>query len=172
MDQVEDIDRDQKGDRLCEKDVNTQRVLEADVSAMLVGYNVGGSDRDDERSPPRLELISEYRQSHHSPTTSYPTTYAAPAPTHVRVHPHPPPPPPPHTIMDISSVLFQPLPVMAQAEMTSTCGHLWLNWPEMAKDNISLKGYSYDQYCKFTLLIKIIYMLLMNSKYFSHMCRI
>jgi len=134
MDQVEDIDRDRAGDRLGERDVNSQRVSEADeeVSAMLVEYNVGGSDRDDERSPLKLELVYEYRHTHHSPTTSYPTSYAAIAPT--RIHAQPPPPPLPHT-MDISSVRFQPLPVMAQAEMTSTYGHPRLNWPEMAKVN-------------------------------------
>jgi len=65
MDQIEDIDRDWTGDRLSERDVNIQRVSEAEaekkVSAMLEGYDLGGSDRDDERSPPKLELVSEYR---------------------------------------------------------------------------------------------------------------
>jgi len=79
MDQVEDIDRDRAGDRLGERDGNAQRVSEADekLSAMLVGYNVGGFDRDDERSPPKLELVLEYRHTHHSPPNSYPTSCAA-----------------------------------------------------------------------------------------------
>jgi len=37
--------------------------------------------------------------------------------------------------MDIPSVCFQPVPVKAQAEMTSTYGHPRLNWPVMAKVN-------------------------------------
>jgi len=37
--------------------------------------------------------------------------------------------------MDISSVRFQPVPEMAQAEMTSTYGHPRLNRPETAKVN-------------------------------------
>jgi len=140
MDRKKDIDRDRQGNRFGDRDVNTQRVSEAEneVSAMLQEYDLGRSDRDNERSPPKLERVSEYSHPHHSPTTSYPTLYAALAPTHVHVHPPPPPPPPlPHT-MDICSVCFQPLPVMAQAEMTSTYGHPRLNWPEMAKVNIEI----------------------------------
>jgi len=113
MDRVEDIDRDRERDRLGERDVNTQRVSEAEaekeVSAMLKDYDLGGSDRDYERSPPKLELVSEYRHPHHSPPASQPA------------HHHPPPP---HLLaMDISSVRFRPVSVMAQAEMTSTYGH-------------------------------------------------
>jgi len=134
MDRVEDIHRDREGDRLGERDVNTQRVSEAveEVSAMLVGYDVFGSDRDEERSPPKLELVSEYRHPHHSPPASYPIHAPTPAYVH-HVHPHHPPPPP-HT-MDISSVRFQPVSVMTQAEMRSTHGHPRLNWPEKAKVN-------------------------------------
>jgi len=111
--------------------VNTQRVSEAEeeVDAMLVGYDLGGSDRDEERSPPKLELVSEYRQPHHSPPTSYPTH--ASAVTHAHHLHHPPP-----LTMDISSVRFQPVSVMAQAAMTSTYDHPRLNWPETAKVNI------------------------------------
>jgi len=118
MDRVKDIDRDRVGDRLGERNVNTQRVLEAETekeaSAMLQEYNLGGFDRDDQRSPPKLERVSEYVHPDHSPT----------------LHPslHPPP-----LIIDISSVCFRPVPVRAQAEMTSTYGHPRLNWPEMAK---------------------------------------
>jgi len=94
--------------------VNTQRVSEAEEkgSAMLVGYDLGGSDRYEERSPPKLELVSEYRHPHHSPPASHHAH--APAPAHA--HPHPPSP----LTMDISIVRFQPVSVMAQAEMTFT----------------------------------------------------
>jgi len=102
------------------------------VSAMLVGYDLGGSDRDEERSPPKLELVSEYRHPHHSPPVSH--LAHAPAPAHA--YPHPPPP----LTMDFSSVRFQSVSVMAQAEMTSTYGHPRLNWPEMAKVNSLLAG--------------------------------
>jgi len=95
--------------------VNTKRVSEAEaesekeVSAMLEGYDFGGSNRDDERSTPKLELVSEYRHPYHSPPASHP--------------PHPPPP----LAMDISSVRFRPVSVMEQAEMTSIYGHPRLN---------------------------------------------
>jgi len=81
---------------------------------MLQEYDLGLSDRDDELSPPKLELESAYRHPTHSPSS------------------HPPSPP---LAMDISSVRFRPVPVVAQAEMTSTYGHPRLNWPEMAKVN-------------------------------------
>jgi len=73
------------------------------------------SDRDEERSPPQLEIASGYRPTILSPTLFHPTFF-------------------PHA-MDISSVRFRPVPVMAQAEMTSTYGHPWLNLPEMGKVN-------------------------------------
>jgi len=105
-------------DRLGERDGKTERIsdgeTEKEVSTMLKGYDVGLSDREDERSPPRLEIASEFRHTLLSPT----------------FHPLPP-----HA-MDISSVRFRPVPVMAQAEMTSTYGHPRLNLPEMAKVNI------------------------------------
>jgi len=111
---------------LGDRDRNALRVLEGEtekeVSAMLGSYDMCSSDREDERSPPKLEMASEFRHIHHSP------------PFH----------PPPHT-MDISSVRFRPVPVMAQAEMTSTYGHPRLNLPEMGKVNIII-----DQ----TILIK------------------
>jgi len=44
MDRVEDIDRDWAGDRLSERNVNTERVSEAEtdkeVSALLKGYDL------------------------------------------------------------------------------------------------------------------------------------
>jgi len=132
MDRIEDIDRDQAGDRLGERDVNTQRFSEVDneieVSAMLKSYDLGLSDRHDERSPPKLELASEYRHPSHSP------------PFH-----NPPPSPRPPLVMDISSVRFRPVPVVAQAEMTSTYGHPRLNWPEMAKVNNRLRLAKYSK---------------------------
>jgi len=118
MDRIEDIDRDRARDRLGERDGKTQRVSEEEtdkeVGAMLLEYDLGLSDRDDECSPPKLKLASDYRHPSHSPPS------------------HPPPPP---LAMDISSVRFRPVPVVAQAEMTSTYGHPRLNLPEKAKVN-------------------------------------
>jgi len=133
MDRVEGIDRDRTGDRLSERDIRTQSVSETEtekeVSAMLKDYEVCGSDRDDERSLPKLDLISEYIQPHHIPPSisqaqstlsSFSTSSS-----------HPP------IAMDTSNVRFRPVSVMAQAEMTSTYGHPRLNWPETARVNIS-----------------------------------
>jgi len=124
MDRVEDIDRDRAGDRLGEREVNTQRVsvaeTEKEVSAMMQEYDLGLSDRKDERSPPKLELVSEYRHPHHSLSPQHPPLPLA---------------------MDISSVRFRPMPAVAQAEMTSTYGHPRLNWPDMAKVNIYIKNF-------------------------------
>jgi len=79
------------GDRLGERDGKTQRVsdgkTEKEVSAMLEWYDMGLSDGDDERSPPKLEIASAYKSILLSPTFY-------------------PPPPPPHA-MDISSVRFR-----------------------------------------------------------------
>jgi len=81
--------RDRLDVRLSARDGNTQRgsdrETEKEVSAMLEDYNLSLTDREDERSPPKLELASEFRRSLHSP------------PTH-----------PPHT-MDFSSVRFRPV---------------------------------------------------------------
>jgi len=77
---------------------------------MLNEYDMGLSDREYERSPPKLEIASEFRHTLLS------------LPFH---------PPLPHT-----SVRFRPVPVMAQAKMTSTHGHPRLNLPEMGKVNI------------------------------------
>jgi len=136
--------------------VNTQRVSEAEeeVSAMLVGYDLGGSDRYEERSPPKLELVSEYRHPHHSPPTSYPTH--APAVTHAH-HLHPPP-----LTLDISSDRFQPVSVMAQAARTSTYRHPRLNWPETAKVNIYIRVFLSFTYMNF-------YYLYLNSRIFSYL---
>jgi len=107
--------------RLGERYGKTQRVsdeeTEKKVSALLEGYDMGFSNRDDERSPPKLEIATGYR-----PTILSPIFH---------------PPLPPHT-MDISSVRFRPVPVMAHAEMTSTYGHPRLNLPEWGKVNNTL----------------------------------
>jgi len=113
-------ERDRLDDWLDDRDGKTKRVSDGEtkkeVSAMLESYDMGLSDKEDERSPPKLELASEFRLSHHSPSSH-----------------------PPHT-MDISSVRFRPAPVMAQAVMTSTYGHPRLELPEMGKVNsISLR---------------------------------
>jgi len=66
MDRVEDIERDWAGDRLSDRDVNTQRVSEVETDkemrAMMKGYDVVNSEGDDERSPPKLKLAEQYRQ--------------------------------------------------------------------------------------------------------------
>jgi len=111
MDPVENIDRDRIGDRLGEEMYVTERGSEVD------------RDRDNERSPPTLEMEPLYRNVQHSPVVSRTQS------------PHSAPPPPLHT-MDTSNVRFRPVPVMAQAEMTSTHGHPRLNWPARARLNI------------------------------------
>jgi len=112
MDRVEDIERDRLDDRLGERDRKTERVPEAEtdreVSAMLQGYDLGLLDRDDERSPPKLELEFAYLHPHHFPPSHHSSS-------------------PPPLVMDISSVRFRPVPALAQAKMTSTYGHPRLN---------------------------------------------
>jgi len=131
MDRVEDIDRDRTGDRLGEGQIQTHKVTEVEtekeVSAILKDDEVCDSEDEGERSPPKLERISEYRQSHH-----YPPSVSQPQPTLASFstsssHPL--------LAMETSKVRFQPVSVMAQAEMTSTYGHPRLNWPEKARQN-------------------------------------
>jgi len=59
-------------DRLGERNVNPERVLEAgaEMSAMLQGYDLVLSDRDNERSPPTLELEPSPPLFPCSPTSS------------------------------------------------------------------------------------------------------
>jgi len=56
MDRAEESERDRLNDRLGERDGKIEKVsvgeTEKEVSAMLKGYDVGLSDREDERSPP------------------------------------------------------------------------------------------------------------------------
>jgi len=132
MNRVEDIERDRAGDRLSERDVSTQRVskveTDKEMSAMMKDYDVVNSGDEDERSPAKLELEHEYREYKNSKATQSPTIR--------RTLPSPPSssPPPLHT-MDISSVRIWPVPVKAQAVMTSTYGHPRLNWQAVAKVN-------------------------------------
>jgi len=76
MDRVKDIERDRAGDRLSDRNVNAQRVLEVEteteMSVMMKGYDVVNSEGDDERSPPRLELAEQYREYINSKTTQSP----------------------------------------------------------------------------------------------------
>jgi len=125
-DQLDDRlgERDRLGDWFGDRDGKIQRVsdeeLEKKVSAMLESYDMGFSDREDERSPLKLKKISEFRRSHHYPSS------------------HPP------YAMDISSVRFWPVPVMAQAVMTSTYGHPRLELPKMGKFNIGTRRVGFD----------------------------
>jgi len=104
------------------------------MSAMRKGYDAVNSGEDDERSPPRLELLDQYRR--------YTQSKATQSPTIRRNFPSPPSisPPPFSTLstMDISSVRIRPVQVMAQAVMTSTHGHPRPNWPTVAKLNNKL----------------------------------
>jgi len=116
MDRVEGIERDRMGDRLGERFDVTERVSEGDT------------DRGIERSPPTLEIEPIYRNLLHSPVVSR---------THSPLqsyHHTSSLPPLPHA-MDTSNVRFRPVPVTAQAEMTSTYGHPRLNWPVMGRMN-------------------------------------
>jgi len=109
MDRVEDIERDRAGDRLSDRDVNTQRVSEVEtdkeMSAMMRDYDVVHSE-EDERSPPKLELAHQYRKYVNSKSTQSPTirrTFRSP----------PSSSPPLLNTMDISSVRIWPVPVKA-----------------------------------------------------------
>jgi len=65
-------ERDRLDDQLGEKDRKTQRVsdgeTEKEVIAILREYDMGLSDIDEERSPPKLEIASGYRSTLLSPT--------------------------------------------------------------------------------------------------------
>jgi len=123
MDKSEENLDDRLGGRLGDRDGKTQRdsegETEKEVSAMCKGYNVGLTDKEYDISPPKLELASEFRRHRLSP-------------------PHPP-----HT-MDISSVRYRPVPVMAQAVLTSTYGHPRLELAEMGKVNICTRSVGFD----------------------------
>jgi len=82
--------------RLSDKDgkKDSDGEAEREVSHMFEGYNMGLTDKEDDISPPKLEFVSQFRP-HHSP---------------------------PPTI-DISSVRYRPVPVMAQAVLTYTYSH-------------------------------------------------
>jgi len=130
----ENIERDRAGDRLSERDVNSQKVSEVETNremcAMTRGYDVVHSE-EDERSPPKLELAEQYRE--------YIISKSIQSPTIRRTLPSPPSSSPsPLNTMDISSVRIRPVPVRAQAVMTSTHGHPRPNWPAVAKVTVRL----------------------------------
>jgi len=106
MDQSEENLEDRLGDRDGKKDSDGE--TEREMSAMFEVYNMGLTDRKDDISPPKLELVSQFRPRH-SPL--------------------------PHT-MDISSVRYRPVPVMAQAVLTSTYSHPRQELKENGKVNI------------------------------------
>jgi len=97
-------------------------------SAMLKDYDVVHSEHEYERSPPRLELAEQYREYILNKSTQSPiirrTLPSSPSSSH-----------PPHSTINISSVRFRPVPMTAQAVMTSTHGHPRLTWPAVAKVN-------------------------------------
>jgi len=94
---------------------------------MTRGYDVVHSE-EDERSPPKLELAEQNREYINSKSTQSPTIR--------RTLPSPPSSShPPLITRDFSSVRIRPVPVRAQAVMTSTYGHTRLNWPAVAKVN-------------------------------------
>jgi len=105
MDKSEENLEDRLGDRDGKKDSDGE--TEKEVSAMLEGYNMSLTDREDEISPPKLELVPQFRTRH---------------------------PPSSHT-MDISSVRYRPVPVMAQAVLTSTYSYPRQELPENGKVN-------------------------------------
>jgi len=98
------------------------------MSAMMRDYDVIHSKGENERSLPKLELAHEYRE-YNSKVTHSPTTRRL-LPSLPSSSPSPP------LTMDIASVRIRPVPVKAQAVMTSTYGHPRLNWPATAKVNI------------------------------------
>jgi len=98
-------------DRLGNRDgkKNSDGETEREVSAMFESYNMCLTDREDDISSPKLEFASQFRPRH-SPLLSY--------------------------TMVISSVHFRPVPVMAQAVLTSTYSHPRQELPEVGKVNI------------------------------------
>jgi len=107
-----------------------QRVSEAEteMSVLAREYDMGDSDREVERSPPKLELIAHhYREYIRQASLPPPIRRTLPTP--------PVTPPLSISTMDIPSVRFQPVPEQAQAAITSTQGHPRLIWPVKPKFN-------------------------------------
>jgi len=126
----EDDRLDREGDRLGERERQVQRGSEAEVeremSVLVREYDMGDSDREVERSPPKLELIAQhYREYIKQASLSPPVRRTLPTP--------PVTPPLSISAMDIPSVRFQPVPEQAQAAITSTQGHPRLIWPVRPK---------------------------------------
>jgi len=74
---------------------NSDDETEREARTMMEGYDIGLDDREDSISPPTLEIVPSLR---------------------------PRPSPHLHT-MHISSVRYRSVPVLTQAELTSTYGH-------------------------------------------------
>jgi len=112
MDESEETLDDRLDDRFGDRDGKARRDLdeetEKEVSAMLEDYNMGLTDKKDELSPPKLELASQFRPRHSPPLS--------------------------HT-MDIPSVRYRPVPVMAQTVLTSTYSHPRQELKEVGKVN-------------------------------------
>jgi len=105
------------------------------MSALAREYDIINSDGESERSPPKLELIAQhYREYIKQASLSPPIRRTLPTP--------PLTPPLPISAMDISSDRFQPVPVKAQAVITSTHDHPRPIWPVAPKVNNS------DRHCR------------------------
>jgi len=101
------------------------------MSALVREYDMGNSDGEVERSPPKLELIAHHYREYVKQASFFPPIR--------RTLPTPPLTPPlPISAMDISSVRFQPVPVKAQAVIMSTHGHPRMIWPKRPKVNTVL----------------------------------
>jgi len=107
---------------------NSDDETEREVRTMSEGYDMGLNERDDDISPPKLEFASQFR-----PRLS-----------------------PLHTIdiSTFSSVRYRPVPVMAQAELTSTDSHPRLKLPETGKVNNLIIT---------SLLLKLIFLLIIPN---------
>jgi len=71
MDESEENLDDRLGVRLVDREgkaqTDSEGETEKEVSAMFEGYNVGLTDREDDNSPPKLELASEFKRNRISP---------------------------------------------------------------------------------------------------------
>jgi len=135
MDREEENYRDREGERLRDREEHVQRVSEAEtereMSVLTREYDMGDSDREVERSPPKLELIAQhYREYIKQASLSPPVRPTLPTP--------PVTPPLIISAMDIPSVRFRPVLEQAQAAITSTQGHPRLIWPVRPKFNNSI----------------------------------
>jgi len=129
-------------ERLGDKDgrKNSDDETEREVRTMFECYDMRLDDKKEYISPPKLELTSQFR-----PRLS-----------------------PLHT-MDISSVCYRPVPVMAQAELTSTYSHPRLELQEMGKVNsqsyigIKLESNCYSYFTKCCDMLRTFYLITVNT---------